>query len=140
MLNRNQLLCDPENQRAEMSKFLKNTNATIARFQEIKTYPRKLLSLRNKLRDLNRKAVFQMYTSLAVTFTHPMTGNEMIGVIKELNDTDLILITPQLNYSIMFENCPTGLECFHRMQKDGFFLEPKKPLFPVDYTHGGVAL
>lgn len=140
MLSESFHFCDPLKNRDQMSKFLKNTLEQCERFAEIKQYPKKLLSLRNQLREQNRLATFQMFSSLSIKFTHPLTGKELIGVIREMNATDIILITPQLSYSIIFENCPTGLECFLRMKTEGFFSEPKRPLFDSDFAHGGISL
>jgi hypothetical protein len=124
-----------------MSKFLKNTHEQIERFQTVKNYPKKLLSFRSELSAIGVKCSFQMYTVLSCRITSPIDGFEIQCAIKEFNSLDVILVSSSLPYSIVFEDCGTGIELAARMKAARLLSYPARIKEDnTNYVHGGVSL
>jgi hypothetical protein len=127
---------------AEISKFLKSTKEQIERFKELKNYSPKLLSFRKQLNAEGIKCTFHMYTILQLKFASPVDGFEIPGQLKEINSQDVILFSPCLTYTILFEDCNTGIDLANRMRKAKLLFYPiPLPIKPQadnsNYSHGG---
>lgn len=102
-----------------LSKFIANTIEQVARFEEIKKYPPKLLSFRKQLASDGVQCHFNMYSILLVEIKSPLDKSPMVVMLKEYNSQDVCLSSPRLPYTILFEDCFNGLDLVKRMREAG---------------------
>lgn len=122
-----------------VSQFLKNTSEQIKRFHDKKKYAPKLLAVRAAMNDRGfLRCTFLMFNTLSIRISNPVTGVDCIAVVRE-SDNHLVIVCPSLSYTVLFEECHTGIDFVNRLLKGGF-LSFKTVSKEIDSAHGGVSL
>lgn len=100
-----------------ISKFLRSTKEQIERFQDVKRYSKKLMAFRNDLAKSGVQTTFNMYEILNVRINCPVHNFQVMAQLREYNSQDILLTAVALPYTILFENCETGLQLAERMRE-----------------------
>lgn len=104
----------------DMSKFLKQTKDQIAAHELLgrkRKFSPKLFSLRALLADRDIESNFLMFESLSLPIFSPVDGSPIRAILREYNSLDIICYSPLVPYSIVFEDCLTGIELLSRLRK-----------------------
>lgn len=99
-----------------MSKFLKSTKEQIERYELLgrkRKFAPKLFSLRTLLPDSH----FLMFETLSIQIISPVDGSPIRAMLREYNSLDVICYSPLISYSIVFEDCPSGIDLLARLRK-----------------------
>jgi hypothetical protein len=103
-----------------MGKFLKQSPEQLEQLRALKRYSKKLLFFRAEFARTGRRASFAMYEILSIEIISPIDGTLIRALLKEYNSTDILLYSPLLPYTILFEDCPTGFVLIQRLRAGKF--------------------
>ena len=100
-----------------VSKFLRSTREQVERFQDVKRYSKKLMAFKVELSKAGLQTTFNMYEILNVRVRCPINHFEVMAQLREYNSQDVLLSSHHIPFTILFEDCFTGLELVERMKQ-----------------------
>lgn len=104
-----------------LESFLSRTSEQCRRFQELKTYPSRLMAVKNKLADKGVETKFFNRTSLLIDIFDPADSSRKLHALIQQFDPipdHLWIYTPYLSYSFLIEAL-TAEMFVQRMKKGG---------------------